>query len=230
MYTCEHIFAPSDNPPYLKCQTCSSLYRPDSNNPDMYLDDYWSHRREHSTLQEQIYNIDSYQETGVTKNDLVLKWVKSGERCLEIGCAPGITLARLKPHFRERYGVEPDPTYNYEITKISDWAYIHTGFFPQDVKFPDNHFDAVIGLDIFEHIEDGPAFLKEIMRVLRPNGQVMLMVPLNESPGKMFHPEHIWLYSKEWFENTFSSLFQTVNFETWLPGHTLIIGETKQNA
>lgn len=41
----------------------------------------------------------------------------------------------------------------------------------------DKQFDAVIGLDIFEHIEDDAAAFAEAYRVLRPGGILVLSVP-----------------------------------------------------
>lgn len=41
----------------------------------------------------------------------------------------------------------------------------------------DNQFDAIIGLDIFEHIEDDSAAFAEAYRALRPGGILVLSVP-----------------------------------------------------
>lgn len=45
-----------------------------------------------------------------------------------------------------------------------------------NTRFPDNFFDIVCLLDVLEHVEENPT-LKEIHRVLKPNGVLILTVP-----------------------------------------------------
>lgn len=56
-----------------------------------------------------------------------------------------------------------------------------------DIKTKNNQFDYVIALEVLEHIR--PAFtfkaLKEIKRVLKPDGKVIVSVPLNEGLEEM---------------------------------------------
>lgn len=49
------------------------------------------------------------------------------------------------------------------------------------LPFKEGSFDAIIGLDIFEHIEDDRAAFAEAFRVLRPGGIVVLSVPAFKS-------------------------------------------------
>ena len=43
--------------------------------------------------------------------------------------------------------------------------------------FPDETFDLVVALDIIEHIEDDGAVLRELYRICRPGGRLMITVP-----------------------------------------------------
>ncbi len=45
------------------------------------------------------------------------------------------------------------------------------------LPFADNSFDAATSLDVIEHLDDDVAGLKEIRRILRPNGRVLIVVP-----------------------------------------------------
>jgi ubiquinone/menaquinone biosynthesis C-methylase UbiE len=45
------------------------------------------------------------------------------------------------------------------------------------LPFPDDHFDAVVALDVLEHLVDDRAALTEWRRVLKPGGCVVLTVP-----------------------------------------------------
>lgn len=64
-----------------------------------------------------------------------------------------------------------------------------------ELPFADNTFDKVICSEVLEHIPDYEGALKEINRVLKPNGLFCASVP-------RFWPEFIcWHYSDEYHEN-----------------------------
>lgn len=43
--------------------------------------------------------------------------------------------------------------------------------------FPDRTFDLVVGLDVLEHIEDDAAVMRELYRICKPGGRLLLTVP-----------------------------------------------------
>lgn len=46
-----------------------------------------------------------------------------------------------------------------------------------DIPFEDNHFDAIICTEVLEHAIDPQGVLREMYRVLKPGGKLMLTVP-----------------------------------------------------
>jgi 2-polyprenyl-3-methyl-5-hydroxy-6-metoxy-1,4-benzoquinol methylase len=46
-----------------------------------------------------------------------------------------------------------------------------------DLPFEDNRFDYVVCSDVIEHTPDPYAAVKELIRVLRPNGKICITVP-----------------------------------------------------
>jgi len=44
-------------------------------------------------------------------------------------------------------------------------------------SFPENSFDYVVSIDVLEHLYDDQPFLRELRRVLRPNGRAVITVP-----------------------------------------------------
>jgi SAM-dependent methyltransferase len=45
------------------------------------------------------------------------------------------------------------------------------------LPFPDNHFDAVVSFEVFEHIFNTDEVISEIRRVLKPGGQLLITIP-----------------------------------------------------
>lgn len=74
-----------------------------------------------------------------------------------------------------------------------------------DGMFPEDHFDAVVSLQVFEHLDDPAAELDRIVGVLRPGGILAVEVPSIASPlvrlmggsHRHFTPDHFWFFSPE---------------------------------
>lgn len=70
------------------------------------------------------------------------------------------------------------------------------------IKFPKDHFDYVIALEVLEHIPPSRTFkaLSEIRRVAKPGGYIILSVPLNEGLEEMIAKDenpnaHVRIYT-----------------------------------
>lgn len=74
-----------------------------------------------------------------------------------------------------------------------------------NLPFSENYFDAVISLEVIEHIIEPADFLKEIYRVLKPGGVVVLSTPVRftKEPQSKYH-------YNEWFSEDFSELIKSV--------------------
>ena len=57
-----------------------------------------------------------------------------------------------------------------------------------DLQFADNSFDVVISFHVLEHIPDDRAALREIHRVLKPNGRLVLCLPETDGPTDNYDP------------------------------------------
>jgi len=84
----------------------------------------------------------------------------------------------------------------------------------QDIPFKDNEFDVVICNHVFEHVPDDKKAMREVLRVLKPDGFAILFVPIDFSldhtyedysitdPAereKHFHQkDHVRLYGKDY--------------------------------
>ena len=86
-----------------------------------------------------------------------------------------------------------------------------------NLSFADNTFDVVLSNHVLEHIQDEEKFFEEIMRILKPNGKLILSVPYSNSLKKTFEDpniatdedrlkyygqkDHMRIYGRDIFEN-----------------------------
>jgi SAM-dependent methyltransferase len=100
-------------------------------------------------------------------------------RILDVGCAHGYGSAGIVasgPPGRILVGVERNPDYLARAARDFPWIQIIDGD-ATDLPVPDGCADALVLLDVLEHIGDPERVLAEAHRVLRPNGTIIITVP-----------------------------------------------------
>lgn len=112
----------------------------------------------------------------IVKN-IIEKYSTSSNKKLEIldiGCGPGVFLKELKD-FGICYGIDNSAqAVNFcrkesiNNVKLGDAA---------NIPYSNNRFDAVLALDMLEHIKDDNLAIKEIKRVLKDGGLAIIFVP-----------------------------------------------------
>lgn len=60
-----------------------------------------------------------------------------------------------------------------------------------DIQYPENSFDVIYCSHVLEHIPDDRKAMKELARILRPNGWAILQVPLSINQDKTFEDPSI---------------------------------------
>jgi len=100
-------------------------------------------------------------------------------KLLEIGSFCGIFLDRIRTAGWEVMGLEPDRgVADYSRAKYG--LNIVAGVLPNP-SLPDNNFDAVVMLHVIEHMPDPSENLREIRRVLKPGGVLVVETPRFDS-------------------------------------------------
>jgi 2-polyprenyl-3-methyl-5-hydroxy-6-metoxy-1,4-benzoquinol methylase len=102
----------------------------------------------------------------------------SGRDVLDVGCNTGYGTIRFARVARRVVGVDVSPrAIEAARERASDGRpeFLETSGF--DLPFPAGTFDLVTSFQVLEHVPDAPAFLRELARVARPGGMVILATP-----------------------------------------------------
>jgi SAM-dependent methyltransferase len=105
-------------------------------------------------------------------------------KVVDVGCGTGYVLKHLRQWGALTAGVEvsPDPL---RLARERDPEGIYVCAPSDKLPFEGGQFDLAISLDVYEHLEDEQAVVREILRLLRPGGRHLVFVPA-----------HRWLWSR----------------------------------
>lgn len=102
----------------------------------------------------------------------------AGRDVLDVGCNTGYGTVRFLPVARRVVGVDVSPA-AIEAARMrapgGQPEFILTSGFA--LPFPDHSFDLVSSFQVLEHVPDPLGYLREIARVTRPGGEVILATP-----------------------------------------------------
>lgn len=97
------------------------------------------------------------------------------DRILDVGCGAGFMLTRLESFFSSAVGIDMSEDALAMARRYSkaDFRVANA----ENLPFANESFDCVVSTDAFEHIPDDAAAAREIARVLKPGGIMVVYVP-----------------------------------------------------
>jgi 2-polyprenyl-3-methyl-5-hydroxy-6-metoxy-1,4-benzoquinol methylase len=123
-------------------------------------------------------------------------------RMLDVGCGNGAFLSMMRDAGWDVIGLEPDP----EAARVAHEQYalpVTTGSLT-DAKFPARTFDVVTLSHVIEHVHEPVALFRECLRLLKPEGSILVETPNMASRGHrefgsswaaLDPPRHLFLYT-----------------------------------
>lgn len=96
-------------------------------------------------------------------------------RCLDIGAGVGKLLSKLKAEFPQ---MQPDAC-DFHVERFDlPGVQVKTVHLDRDpLPYADNSFDLITCTEVFEHVENYRAILREMRRILKPGGRVIITTP-----------------------------------------------------
>jgi 2-polyprenyl-3-methyl-5-hydroxy-6-metoxy-1,4-benzoquinol methylase len=169
-------------------------------------DDYISHTDGKRSLFEKVYHvIKSYSLN--KKVQLINSFHPQKGRILDIGAGTGDFLTTAKANGWQITGLEPSE-------KAKKSAISKGVSFENDIKSIENQsFDVITMWHVLEHVPDIEQQIKELKRLLKPNGTIIIAVPNFKSFDANHYqefwaaydvPRHLWHFSKISIEKLFA--------------------------
>ena len=152
--------------------------------PEKMKEDLNEKFAEELLLNEAHYKSEPWQYERV---ELMMSKCKEGGKVLEVGAGDGYCVEQLLKRGYDVEGVEYSPIRLARCqakklpVKFGDVCCL---------PFPDNSFDSVCIGEVLEHIPSFAAGLKECERVCKPDGNIILSVPINKIHDKT--KMHLW--------------------------------------
>lgn len=102
----------------------------------------------------------------------------AGERAqgaiLENGCGIGLYVEHLQSLGGRVFGLEYDFPRTMQARTRSELVINAAG---EELPYPENTFDLILSHEVIEHVSDDAAAIREMVRVLRPKGRIVLFCP-----------------------------------------------------
>jgi len=135
-----------------------------------------------------------------------------GKTVLDIACGTGYGLGFLKEKAVQVTGVDANLDAATKASKeCRNKAAVILGD-GRNLPFGDENFDIVTSFETIEHVHERDQFLKELSRVLKPEGTLLLSTPnaIHTKPvnGRPSNPFHVFEYTPEEFRSELQDIFQ----------------------
>jgi 2-polyprenyl-3-methyl-5-hydroxy-6-metoxy-1,4-benzoquinol methylase len=215
----------------------------------LYAEHYYKEREDYYFYNPITNPKEGFENQNIVdfKNGLsILEEYKSPHqsKLLDVGCALGIFLSLAKQRGWDTYGIDVSE-YATDYAKKTFGVTTMCGTLPE-VRFPDKEFDVITLWDVFEHFPNPLTQLREIHRILKDDGIVLLDTPNAEalirriahfiywvSLGKLSYPAqklhhvfHLYYFSRD----TARKMFQKSGFNIiWMRGKPIPLVKARGN-
>jgi 2-polyprenyl-3-methyl-5-hydroxy-6-metoxy-1,4-benzoquinol methylase len=174
-------------PDYGECRACGTLVLQKSipaeklrvidDDHDFYGKQYWS---DHQTRDLGFPDIHARARNDLAERNLhwiriLLKYCLPPATILELGCSHGSFVALMRQAGYDAFGVEMSP-WVVEYSHKTFGVPISLGPV-ENIERPPCSLDAIVLMDVLEHLPDPVATMAFCMKLLKPNGMMLIQTP-----------------------------------------------------
>lgn len=129
-----------------------------------------------SYLENEAYAqfLEGWDESFYAKYADYLAVLGRGSKALDVGCGVGQVVARLLQSGCDAYGLDVSKPNIERAQKVSPNCVYYDG---EAFPFEDGQMDAAGALNVLEHVDNPESFIRELCRVVRPGGRIVLSSP-----------------------------------------------------
>jgi 2-polyprenyl-3-methyl-5-hydroxy-6-metoxy-1,4-benzoquinol methylase len=194
---------------HVKCKNCHLIYMNPMEKVSKTNEYYFKAKNTHApTIRE------SYLRTAKSQVHLIQKYA-SGTNLLDIGCAQGFFLFNASKSGYTTKGIEiSQDAAEYAIREFG--LDVEAKPF-EELRFTENHFDVVTLWQVLEHVPYPLTVLKEVHRILKPGGLLVVSTPNIEGiPAKILR-KRWWdikrLHINQFTTKTLTDILQNGEFK-----------------
>lgn len=129
-----------------------------------------------------------------TAKRLCDRFVNTGDRVLEIGCGVGIIAAHLQSRVKYYYGSDLSSK-ALEVAKLAcadeDARIKFVNKKVEELNFLESKFEAIVLIDVVEHLENFHTDLYKLSTMLSENGRLIIQCPTPEATTKNATPQFV---------------------------------------
>jgi SAM-dependent methyltransferase len=127
--------------------------------------------RQSRAVEETYATRDIVEQRRATLAELGLQ---AGERVVDVGCGPGYLCAEMAAAGAAVVGVDPSPAMLALAERRGSGVELLRGD-ALSLPVEDGRFDAAVSTQVYEYVADIEGALREVARVLRPGGRLLIL-------------------------------------------------------
>jgi ubiquinone/menaquinone biosynthesis C-methylase UbiE len=207
----ENEYLPNDDAPYVRLPLRRSGSIPVFCASNEYRENYEKISDDHLTAEEKdgrnpFMDPTLWDEIEDCTVQIIEKHVPTSSRVLDVGVGTGRLLTKLGEGY-SKYGVDISERY---LNVAANKGIKVCMAFVEDLPYPSDFFDGVISTDVLEHVLDLNSAVREMLRVVRPGGMLIVRVPYRESLKAYLDSKYKYVHLRNFDEYSLIMLFSKI--------------------